>query len=672
MDHFITQYFGMIVAHLHDDELTHELYIRDIDTDNEPRSVLDRKCRAELKREGSSPTAKIEYKQFHGTMLAELELCDERVREIKKVIEGRTHKKAPEQKHKSRLLHYLFRLSRAKAFTKEEAELNTISETAAECVKLLNTFYSIASPFPEIRRAEIDIVNDSLQKLRHAFPENKGAKPKQNPVLAPDAAAQTEKQAEGDQDLDGIVNLFERNNDDEPEGAVGGTPTEEVEMLKLENSQLKSLLDQLLTRMESLETQIQKPKTSHHESKNSTTVNRAVDSQELQSSEEPVRNKLSYKDFMDWLVRDQNLLPNNQQHLVPGGSSNDPRIPTGLPDAGNPVRDSAGQRLPIHKWKIRYDGSDGGRHLIEFLREIEFNSRSEGFTKQELYNAAYHLLVGKARSWFMEVNAQNELRTWGNLVSELKREFLPPDIDYQYERQAHLRKQGARERFQDYYLEMTRIFRNMTTPLDDTKKFQILFRNLRSEYKSAMLAANITTIPKMREFGKSFDSINWQWFIRSDRESVRPYKSERQVNEISESRKPPSSSKPWNKGDNFKREFTNSNRQPHFKSYPQSQNTKPNYQSSNTKAHDQKQEQHVSKTDNQKPGMSSTNNPMEKILKSYVPMKRGTCFNCHNFGHNFTQCSQEKQIFCETCGFPGFILKDCPYCLSKNTDKTAQ
>lgn len=675
MDHFITQYFSMNVAHLYDEELAHELYVRDVEVGNEQRSVLDRKCRAELKRESASKLSDIEYRPFGHTMIEELELCDQKVREIKQAIESRPARKVPDQNHKSRLLHYLFRLSRAKALTNDESELNTISEIAGECVKLLNTFYSIASPFPEIRRAEIDIVNDSLQKLRHTVPEDKGAKPKQRPEQPSDSDKQ--KEAEDEQALREIGDLFSQHEDNDPNdelGAVGGTPTDEVEILKLENTQLKSLVDQLLTRMESMEAQLQNSKTLHHETRNSTTVDKPDESNsERLTSEEPTKNKCSYKDFMDWLVNDQNISPKVPKITKRVSSASDPEIAVVLPDRGNTARDSGSNRLPIHKWKIRYDGSDSGRHLMEFLREIEFNARSEGFTKRELYNAAYHLFGGKARSWFMEVNAQNELGTWDNLVCELKREFLPPDIDYQYERQAHLRKQGARERFQDYYLEMTRIFRNMTVSLDETKKFQILFRNLRSEYKSAMLAANITTIPKMREFGKSFDSINWQWFTRTDRDTGRTQRYERQVNEIGEGKKRPADAeKPWNKGDRFKREFTNSNRPASFKNHQQNQNSKPNPPSAANKTADQKQEPHVSKPDYQKPGPSRNLNTMEKILKSYVPMKKGTCFNCHHFGHNFSQCQQEKQIFCEICGFPGFSLKECPYCLSKNTDKTAQ
>uniref|UniRef100_A0A8D8CS38 (northern house mosquito) hypothetical protein n=1 Tax=Culex pipiens TaxID=7175 RepID=A0A8D8CS38_CULPI len=81
-------------------------------------------------------------------------------------------------------------------------------------------------------------------------------------------------------------------------------------------------------------------------------------------------------------------------------------------------------------------------------------------------------------------------------------------MDYVYERQASNRKQGAREKFQDFYLDMVRIFRNMSSPWDDKRKFEVLFRNTREECQIAMLAANISDIPSFdvgqRVFKRSF------------------------------------------------------------------------------------------------------------------------------------------------------------------------
>ena len=177
----------------------------------------------------------------------------------------------------------------------------------------------------------------------------------------------------------------------------------------------------------------------------------------------------------------------------------------------------------------------------------------------------------------------------------------------------------------------------------------------------------------MREFGKSFDSINWQWYYKCDKDNANKSKSgNRQVNEIDVDRKQQTNSnRPWQKGNNSSREFRNSNRLSQSNPNQQEQNKNYKQQSSDKKSSEQKTDQGSKKSEDSKPSPSKHLNTLEKILKSYVPVKNGTCFNCHEFGHNFRQCKQDKQIFCEVCGFPGFIQKDCPYCPTKNAEKTA-
>lgn len=276
MDHFISQYFGMNVAHLLDDELTHELVIRGLDADSESRSVQERKCRAGLKDEASDENPTKEYVQGWESIIDELELCDKSVQEIKHQLEIRAYKKAPDQKHKSRLLHYLFRVLRAKVHTKKVPELNTISEIAGQCVRLLNTFFSIASPYPEVRSAEINIANDSLLRMRYAFPEDDGGQgstaQNQNPGDQYGSSEQREvllTVPEGSE---------ESSDEEEEEGAVGGQisvddkVTEEVEGLKSQNANLKSMVDRLLGKMRSMELEIEQFK-AQHQSRNSTRGN---------------------------------------------------------------------------------------------------------------------------------------------------------------------------------------------------------------------------------------------------------------------------------------------------------------------------------------------------------------------------------------------------------------
>lgn len=279
MDHFISQYFGMNIAHLSDDELAHELVVRGIDIHGESRSVLERKCRAALKKGSAEETPEKEYERVWESLIDEIETCDKNVQVIKQDLKSRAYRKAPEQKFKSRLLHYLFRMLRSKAHTTVTSELNSIGEIAGQCVRLLNTFYCLASPYPEVRNAEMSIANDSLLRLRYAFPEA-NVDPNdhiQNPNHGDQQRAHDGIPDEANLNLRGSLHPVpeeigvkrEEELELEEEEAAGGESTEDIELLKVQNAELRTLLDQLLKKMSSMEVQIGSLKSCHH-SKNST------------------------------------------------------------------------------------------------------------------------------------------------------------------------------------------------------------------------------------------------------------------------------------------------------------------------------------------------------------------------------------------------------------------
>lgn len=77
--------------------------------------------------------------------------------------------------------------------------------------------------------------------------------------------------------------------------------------------------------------------------------------------------------------------------------------------------------------------------------------------------------LGAAKTRFMTGVENDDFTSWDQYKIELKREFLSPDHDHTCEIHAVARKQGPRERFQDYFLDMQTLFKALTKPFTERK-----------------------------------------------------------------------------------------------------------------------------------------------------------------------------------------------------------
>ncbi|XP_062699068.1 uncharacterized protein LOC134284289 [Aedes albopictus] len=663
------QYNALNTAHLTVDELEHELMIRKMDK-IAPRASLKRALRNRLKEEDGQSNISYDFSKID--IVEELETCDDKLNSIKAFLENRRSKKAPDQCFKNRLIHILFRMERLRNRELNDESLNGLAVVAGECLRLLSTFFSAASHLPEVRAAELAIVNESLSRLREGLGQTNEEREEDR---AENVNVEEEEvdRVQVPQVAEKEIPVVESHSEEVEEV---GAP-EEVEKLKVEqakltaeNKQLLEVVGQLLQRIEILEAERPKQNVPVPEQPaktlNSTQLGETERIQPKSSQQEPT-------DFLKWL-KDRNSSISSSEHAV------EPRkvvvVPSQPKSSERERSRSNSNRLPVHKWTIRYDGMDNGKRLNEFVKEVEFNARSEGFSDDELFQSAHHLFTHKARAWFMEVNGNYELGSWKELVHELKNEFLPIDIDYVYERQAYNRKQGAKEKFQDYYLDMVRIFRGMSSSWDDRRKFDVLFRNTREDVRIAMLAAGVNDVPKMKEFGKKFDAINWQLYQRNDRFPNRPIR----VDELNNHRQNfPNRQDRYRRDEQdrrkeagrFEQKFSKGNGQKSFwKQRDSGQEHQKREQYKKVEKPDSKP-QNPQRQKSPVPGPSGSN-ALQRIVKAYIPIKKGICFNCHENDHGFEECPKEKHTFCFKCGFPGFTLKNCPYCQTKNMQETAQ
>lgn len=134
------------------------------------------------------------------------------------------------------------------------------------------------------------------------------------------------------------------------------------------------------------------------------------------------------------------------------------------------------RRCPISKWGISFSGEERETSLNDFLSQVELFARAEIVTEAELLAAAIYLFKGSAKTWYRAFHSY--FSSWNSLVSALREQFLPHDYDYWLYKEIEQRQQDESEDFGIFLAAMEMLFRNLSVPLPESKKLDIVMRNM--------------------------------------------------------------------------------------------------------------------------------------------------------------------------------------------------
>ena len=162
--------------------------------------------------------------------------------------------------------------------------------------------------------------------------------------------------------------------------------------------------------------------------------------------------------------------------------------------------------------------------------------------------------------------------------------------------------------------------------MTERKKFEIVFRNMRAEYKGHAVSSEIDNLADLKKFGRRLDATYWYKYQPSNTESNTRGKQTSQVNEIQTGAKPKQKSKQDNE---------------EYKTR--------NFYNSKTRANESGDENKPSRKEPQ--GKHSKNQEGESGLKSllqtYQIPKDNMCFNCRLKGHHARDCEQPRHKYCQ-------------------------
>lgn len=159
--------------------------------------------------------------------------------------------------------------------------------------------------------------------------------------------------------------------------------------------------------------------------------------------------------------------------------------------------------VPVYQWKLAFSGDGQGLHLYDFLSELRMFQRAEGVSDAELFSSVVHLLVGRARLWYR--SWFDTFRNWDEMVSAMKAEFLPPKYDYKLLTNISNRRQKSTETFAEYFTIMQSMFKHLSIPVNDQHKLCIIEENMLTKYSIATSVVEVTSLAQLSNICRRVD-----------------------------------------------------------------------------------------------------------------------------------------------------------------------
>ncbi|XP_062713348.1 trichohyalin-like [Aedes albopictus] len=657
-------YRSMNVNHLLDDELEYELALRKVVfTSGESRDIKRRKLRGAMKEERESNRF-VSRTIVEEAREGESRQVGEKLAMIRDSLENRKAKKTELPQLETRLVHLYFRLLRLKKVF-NTAGLEQIA------LGLLREYFAGNSRDPEVVGEYSKRSLDRPSDLNAHQPGNEVSEESEEEVEEESnprtESENVESSEENSEELDFTVrNLNSRRSS-----------TPKVQDNKVVNAD--ELFDRIMQQVEKVITSKLKTLDLGAKTRQRREVREKmkVPSKQTKTAEKPqylkVENSKQPKKKDEQRDAEKLKLIKKRNRVVSESSDvsrasereTDHDSEQTETETEDEEQQRIGQRLkrrprPVCDWKLKYDGKDEGRGLNKFVSEVEYMAEAENISKRSLFNEAIHLFSGDARAWYIEGRRNREFRNWNELVVELKVEYQPPDMDYHYEQQAASRRQKRGEKFQDYYHAIKEIFEQMSAPPTDQRKFEIIFRNLRSDYKNSLLVKGVRTLRMLKVWGRKLDSANW--FLYRKQESEHGARSA-QVHEING----PSPAREYRPPrNNWKKTSSRSSQPYRTQNSARYQGPKNDYRGPRRSTPERAKREPPAKPkqvqSNEDPKEGSSKDHLQKRIEEYRIPERTVCFNCRGNYHHSSACLKAKEVFCTTCGFQGFSKPDCPFC----------
>lgn len=157
----------------------------------------------------------------------------------------------------------------------------------------------------------------------------------------------------------------------------------------------------------------------------------------------------------------------------------------------------------IYRWEARFSGDGQGYSLNEFIRRVEKFADDERMPRQKLLTNIHRLLDGTAKKWYWA--SVDEWETWDEFVQNIKLNFLPRHYNYFLREEIENRLQTSNEPFSSFITDMKYLFQKVNPPLDEDYKMYIIQKNMLTEYSLPLATHSVRSLNELIDLCKRID-----------------------------------------------------------------------------------------------------------------------------------------------------------------------
>lgn len=161
--------------------------------------------------------------------------------------------------------------------------------------------------------------------------------------------------------------------------------------------------------------------------------------------------------------------------------------------------------VAIYKWDLKFDGVPKQFEVESFIERVEELAKARGVSKEQLFNSAVDLFVGKGIDWWRYVKPS--VNDWHSLTSRLKSDFLPKDYDENVWKIIKERKQNSNESVTIFIAELESYFRRLSNQPAEITKISWIKRNLNYQLYEKIALEEVGSVSDLGKLCKRWEEV---------------------------------------------------------------------------------------------------------------------------------------------------------------------